>query len=300
MGLKYIDVVTVSAANASRAQLEVFQSSGLVLSAHSSQLMGMVAMSLNAYIVRDHTLGRWMGRGGGAASGAGEAALCRLRAQRALLTGARDWVRPTRCRGQIEMTPAYYNFDFAAAADLLGLEYQVLIGGKVPSVPTVPQLVQQCHAQFSECLGQPWTDCLRARVRSASRAPGGSVRRSRPRGGHAGANDPWSRQGSPAGSRGGRRSTRWTSSAASRHHTESTVAPSRAATLSSTLVRGGHCCPCWPPQKCKKERNLTRPGRLAPRMRSRACLLAGEVARAVATALKHLNVACGGLWPGLT
>ena len=65
MGLKYIDVVTVSAANASRAQLEVFQSSGLVLSAHSSQLMGMVAMSLNAYIVRDHTLGRWMGRGGG-------------------------------------------------------------------------------------------------------------------------------------------------------------------------------------------------------------------------------------------
>jgi len=52
MGIKYVDVVTTSADNSTMEQLALFNSAGLVLSSHSSQLVNMIVMRHGSQLVR--------------------------------------------------------------------------------------------------------------------------------------------------------------------------------------------------------------------------------------------------------
>jgi len=63
LGVKYVDVVTASADNSTMEQLALFNSAGLVLSSHSSQLVNMIVMRHGSQLVRPpRQLGRGHGR----------------------------------------------------------------------------------------------------------------------------------------------------------------------------------------------------------------------------------------------
>jgi capsular polysaccharide biosynthesis protein len=52
LGMRYVDVEVVSATNTSAHQTALFNSAGLIVASHSSQLVNMLVMRPEAHIVR--------------------------------------------------------------------------------------------------------------------------------------------------------------------------------------------------------------------------------------------------------